>query len=343
MLDACEAGGDLRRATQWCRVAEDFTARYGSPYLFVRCRVLYGMVLARGGELDRAEAELRAALDAVDGAGPAWRAQVLARLADVRLRRGDVEEAASLVEQCGGDAVAAEAAAAVHLARGEPAAAVAVLERGLRGVHGRRAAALHSSLVVACLGAGEAERAAAAAADLADLAVAHPVADVEGAAAIAAGRVAAARGSSDDAVPDLERAVAVLIAGDATLDAARARVELARALAGTRPEAAIAEARAALSCFDDAGAVPDADAAAALLRSLGVTGRTGPRDVGVLSDRERQVLRLVALGLSNPEIAVRLHISRKTTAHHVSHLLTKLGVPNRAAAAAHASRLAKPG
>lgn len=340
MLDACETAGDLRRATQWCRVAEDFTARFGSPYLYVRCRVLFGMVLARGGELERAEAELRAALDAADGAGPAWRAQVLARLADVRLRRGDVEEAESLVGQCGGNAVAGEAAAGVHLARGEPAAAVAVLERGLRGVHGPRAVALHSALVVACLGTGDVERAAAAAADLADLAIAHPVADVEAAAALAAGRVAAARGATDAAVPDLERAVAVLSTGDAPFDAARARVELARALAGTRPEAAIVEARAALACFDAAGAVPEADAAAALLRSLGVTGRTGPRDVGVLSERERQVLRLVALGLSNPEIAERLHISRKTAAHHVSHLLTKLGLPNRAAAAAHASRAA---
>ena len=77
MLDACETAGDLRRAAQWCRVAENFTARYGSPYLYVRCRVLYGMVLARGGKLEKAEAELRAALDAVDGAGPAWRAHVL--------------------------------------------------------------------------------------------------------------------------------------------------------------------------------------------------------------------------------------------------------------------------
>ena len=231
----------------------------------------------------------------------------------------------------------------MHLARGEAAVAVAVLERGLRCVHGRRAAVLCDVLVAAYLCDGDVERAAAAAAELADLAVAHPGAEVEAAAALAAGRVAAVRGSTDEAVPELEQAVALLNAMDAPLAAARARVELARALAGTRPASAIAEARAALSCFDAAGAVPDADAAAALLRSLGVAGRTGPRDVGVLSERERQVLRLVALGLSNPEIADRLHISRKTAAHHVSHVLTKLGLPNRAAAAAHATRLAKPG
>ena len=48
------------------------------------------------------------------------------------------------------------------------------------------------------------------------------------------------------------------------------------------------------------------------------------------------MLRLLAHGLSNPEIASRLYVSRKTAAHHVSSILAKLDVANRAAAAAYA-------
>jgi DNA-binding NarL/FixJ family response regulator len=113
---------------------------------------------------------------------------------------------------------------------------------------------------------------------------------------------------------------------------------LAQAYADGRPGAAVAEARTALAVFDGLGAATCADAAAALLRSLGVTGRAGPKGAGTLTRREEEVLALVGLGLTNPEIARRLFISRKTAAHHVSNLLAKLGLRNRAEAVVHATR-----
>jgi DNA-binding NarL/FixJ family response regulator len=124
---------------------------------------------------------------------------------------------------------------------------------------------------------------------------------------------------------------------DLPLEAARTRAEIARLVADTQPEVAVDHARRALTAFDKLGAGPDADRTAELLRSLGVTTRVGARGAGLLSGREQQVLRLLGAGLSNPEIARRLHISRKTAAHHVSSVLTKLDLRNRAEAAAYAA------
>ena len=104
-------------------------------------------------------------------------------------------------------------------------------------------------------------------------------------------------------------------------------------------EVAGAEARAALSVFEDLGAGRDADAAAALLRELGVrAARTGPKNVGRLTRREQEVLALPGEGLSNPEIAGRLFLSRKTVEHHVASVLSKLSLRGRAEAAALAAR-----
>ena len=93
------------------------------------------------------------------------------------------------------------------------------------------------------------------------------------------------------------------------------------------------------SVFEDLGASRDADAAAALMRDLGIkAARTGPKNTGRLTSREQEVLALLGEGLSNPEIARRLFLSRKTVEHHVARILSKLGLRGRAEATALAAR-----
>lgn len=90
------------------------------------------------------------------------------------------------------------------------------------------------------------------------------------------------------------------------------------------------ELDAARSTFQELGAAPD------LRRVHDLRSRDAPNGAGGLTEREMEVIRLVAGGRTNREIAEELFISEKTVARHVSNILSKLGVPNRAAATAYA-------
>jgi DNA-binding NarL/FixJ family response regulator len=122
------------------------------------------------------------------------------------------------------------------------------------------------------------------------------------------------------------------------MELAHCRLELANALVDERPDVAMAEARAALDAFERLHAARDVDAANAVLRSLGVRTAATKRSADSLTTRENEVLDLIGHGLSNPEIAARLYISRKTVEHHVGNVLAKLGLRSRAEAAAYAAR-----
>jgi DNA-binding CsgD family transcriptional regulator len=291
----------------------------------------------RRGRWDEAERELRSALQTARAAEPALHAQALAKLAELRVAQGRLEEAARLLDGADEES-AAGALATMRLARGEHDAAAALLRRRLRalGEHGVEASALLELLVAADVARGALETAADAARRLAALPARRTSGVVAARAERGLGRVHEASGEPEVAVAHLERALIAFGRLEMPLEAGRTRLLLARAIAPAEPAAAIAEARAALQAFEALGAAPDADAAAGLLRSLGVkAARSGPKGLGVLTKREREVLALLGEGLSNREIAARLVVSPKTAENHVSSVLFKLELTGRAQAAAY--------
>ncbi|HLL38560.1 MAG TPA: LuxR C-terminal-related transcriptional regulator, partial [Rubrobacteraceae bacterium] len=105
------------------------------------------------------------------------------------------------------------------------------------------------------------------------------------------------------------------------------------------PEVAEAEGRAALAVFERLGAVTEAKVATTVLREIETPEHSSKtRELAGLTRREVEVLRLVAQGLSDREIATRLVLSRHTVHRHTHSILTKLDLPSRAAAAAYAVR-----
>jgi DNA-binding NarL/FixJ family response regulator len=194
-------------------------------------------------------------------------------------------------------------------------------------------------LVEAELERGPSEQATARARRLAELGAALGCDAIVARGERAIGRCLVAAGEAEAAVRHLEAALSAFSRLEMPPEVGRTRLLLARALAGDEREAAIAEARAALAGFEALAAAADADAAAGFLRSLGVkAARGGPKRIGVLTKREREVLELLGEGLSNPEIAQRLVVSRKTVEHHVANVLSKLGLRGRGEAAAYMVR-----
>jgi DNA-binding NarL/FixJ family response regulator len=338
-LAVCDGLADLDRAAQWCEAVVEFTERRRFTPVQSWCRGIFGGVLVRAGEWDRAETVLAEALrrrsDRRRGEGHAL---PLAVLADLRLRQGRPEEAEHLLGGLDDHPAALAPLVRLHLARGDAALARALLERSDEVTGGREGEGLALRGAVA-LAAGELDAAAGAAEALRDAAARLARADLAAEAALLAGRVAALRGDTATAARELEDAVARFATVRYPLEEARARLALAGVQAAAGSPLALRCAQAARDALERLGARRDADEAGALLRRLGAAGRATVRgDRDELTAREREVLSLVAAGLSNAAIAERLVIAPKTAEHHVSRVLAKLGVRSRAEAAAHAVR-----
>jgi DNA-binding NarL/FixJ family response regulator len=357
-LVVCDGLSDLRRAAEWCEGVVEFTERRRFLPVQSWCRGIYGGVLVRAGDWERAEAVLGEALKrpaALRRGG--GRVLPLTVLAELRLRQGRTEEAEKLLSGLEDEPAAFATIVRLHLEGGQLELAKAMLDRRPDPSDAPEVLALRAELALAT---GNPEEATRAAERLGERARQLARADLEAEAALLAGRAAAARAevAAADADPEaaaraapaadvdrraaqrlLEDAVAGFAAIDFPLEEARARLALARVQAAAGSPFALASARAARDVFERLGARKDADRAAALLRDLGVAGRVTARgDRDHLTSRELEVLSLIAAGLSNAQIADRLVIAPKTAEHHVGRVLAKLGVRSRAEAAAHAAR-----
>ena len=343
LLASCDRAGDLRRADEWTRLVSGTVEAGSAPTVLAEhCRIVQSAILGATGRWAEAEASLQSLLDAMSSSAP-HRVETLARLAELRLAHGRLDEAAALIGPYLDSITMRAPMARLHLARGEAAEAVAVAEIGLRDLVADRlrGAPLLDIVVQAHVQLGDADAAAAAAARLSQLAAETESVAVAADAAGAQARVAALRGDHAAAGELFATAVRGYEATARPLHAGTARLELAAVVAAAgESTVAVAEARAALAQFERLGATPMVDRTLQLLRELGARAR-GRTDVTAavasLTARESEVLDLVRQGLTNAEIGRRLFISAKTAEHHVGRLLTKLGVRTRAEAAALAA------
>jgi ATP/maltotriose-dependent transcriptional regulator MalT len=342
MIYGCERVRDFDRAAQWCERVQDFCRRHGLRYLLAVCRTQYATVLTARGDWAGAEAELMDASEQL-ARRPGQAVDAVVRLGELRRRQGRLDEAASLFDEVAFLPEAQAGRAALALDAGDAAGAADSAERFLRQVtdadRTQRAHGLEI-LVRARAALGDHARARDALVELEALAARIDTDLFRAGAAFAGGVVQAAAGEAGAARRLLQDAVDLYERHGLPYEAAEARLALAEVLvADGRPADAAAEAARAADALEAIGAALPAERARARLASFESRAASpAAARADRLTERESQILGLVAEGLTNKQIAARLTLSAHTVHRHVANILVKLNLSSRAAAAAYAAK-----
>jgi DNA-binding NarL/FixJ family response regulator len=346
LVSACERVRDFDRAAQWCTRVGEFCGQH-DIFLLNTCRAHYASVLSWQGRWEEAEHQLTAAVDGIEASRPPMVGDALARLGELRRRQGRQAEAEELFARSQTHSLSILGSAALALDRDDPAEALELSERYLRRFpdSGRVERSAGLELAIRALARqGELDSAAEMLAQLREIASRARTRPLLGAVCASEGTIAARRGDHDAARRSFEDAIDLFTASEARFDAARIRLDLAATLnAMGRDDRAKREVEAALTTFEELGAAQEmarADAMRGKLSRSSVTPLANVADnpLAQLSNRELEVLSLVAQGLTNQAIARRLVLSEHTVNRHVANILRKLGLPTRAAAASLAGR-----
>ena len=345
LVHACERVRDYDRAAQWAERVQRFSREWGITPALTVCRTQYAAMLIGQGEWAQAEDELNRAIERLSSSRPLFVADGVEQLAELRRRQGRWDEAEELFHRVEGRSLSLLGRGALALDRDDPATAADLLERFLRRTPpdnwNGRASALEL-LVRAHLALDQRAEAEDLAGVLRTLAEQVDTPTIRAARCLADATLLGSSGECEEARRRYEDAVDLFLQAQAPFEAARARLDLAHCLAGVgRPGPAQQEARSALEGFERLGAAREAFRAEAFLKDPPV-GRApaAPNPPGdhPLTSREVEVLRLVAKGLADKEIADRLNLSSHTVHRHISNVRTKLGLPSRAAAVAWAAQ-----
>ena len=328
---------DIQRAQAWTAALNEWCeAQPGLVPYRGECLAHRAEIFRLRGEWPEAVDEARRAYQALVAAKSPAQGAAAYGLAELHRLRGELPEAEEAYRLAGQHGRSPHPGLALlRLAQGQRDAARAAIERVLaeptRGRHRAEVLAAAVEILVSC---GDVAAAQAALDQLKPAAATLNSVWLNAMIAAAEGRVRLAKGQPREAFAPLRDALTVWQDLNAPFEAARVRVLVGcacRALGDQ--DGAQMEWDAASRVFRQFGAAPALARVEALQNERSETAQA---DAGGLTAREVEVLRLIAQGRTNRQIAGELGISEKTVARHVSNIFTKLDVSSRAAATAYA-------
>ncbi len=335
VIDACQQVYALARAREWTTALAHWCEAQPQMVAFTgTCLVHRAEIMQMQGAWREAIEEAgRACRRATEGTDQQPPATAFYRQAEVYRLQGDfraAEDAYKVASQRGFEPQ--PGLALLRMAQGRTDAAVVAICRVVAATTDPlRRTRLLSAYNEIMLSVGDIVEARVACVELETIAAGLDTAVLGAMAAEARGAVELAEDDAEAALGSLRRAFETWRQVEAPYEAARVRVLLGMACrVFGDDEGAGMELDAARAVFEQLGAAPDLARVAALTKD-------GPRRrPGGLTQRELQVLRLVAAGTTNKAVAQELSLSEKTIDRHVSNIFNKLDVPSRAAATAFA-------
>ncbi|HET9674782.1 MAG TPA: LuxR C-terminal-related transcriptional regulator [Gaiellaceae bacterium] len=335
VIAGCQEIYEVRRAQEWTAALARWRDRQPDLVAFSgRCLVHRAEILQLRGAWGDALAEARQAEERyAEGMVPIAVGQAFYLQAEVLRLRGSFAEAEASYKDASRHGFEPQPGLALlRLAQGDQPSASATLRRALAETDDAiRRIALLPAAVEVLLAGDDVVEGRQAADELVEQANVFPSAMLRALVDHAQGAVALAEGDPPRALAALRSAQRTWLELEAPYETARARVLIGVACRSLGDEdAAVLELGAAREVFEELGAIPDV----AQVDALELPVATG--DTYGLTARELEVLRLVASGKTNRDIAAELVISEHTVARHVQNIFAKLDVSSRTAAGAFA-------
>jgi DNA-binding CsgD family transcriptional regulator/tetratricopeptide (TPR) repeat protein len=334
VIAGCEEAYDVRRAQEWTEALTRWCIEQPSLVAFTgRCLAHRAGIMQLRGAWAEALEEVRHARERCEQAmNDAAAGQALYQQGELHRLQGDFAAAEAAYRDASRFGREPQPGLSLlRLGQGDDAAAATMIRRALSEtpdpLQRTRLLPTHAEIALAVADVAGARRAAD---ELSAIAADFDVLMLRAIAAHVQGMVALAEENAQSALVSLRAARATWQELDAPYETARTRVLIGLACRSLGDEdAAVLELEGATTTFEELGALPD------LARVEALVGPETQETHG-LTPREQEVLRLVAAGKTNRDIAAELVVSEHTVARHVQNIFTKLRVSSRTAATAFA-------